>query len=203
MSTSAIKICGRCNKPKQCDVLVEGEVLVLTKDNADLLENPHEFVCLCGRPTLYQGDKIMIAKVQQYLAKCVDEDYQLVKSDGDKATSYDNMVKVNIPTLEGFCLMLGINDDTLVEWRKIHKKFSAAVRKIELTQKQRLFNEGLAGRYNPMIAKLGLSANHGMKERTDVTSDDQKLSFGDFLDSIPKWLRNKQRLNSCKMTSFI
>ena len=49
--------------------------------------------------------------------------------------------------------------------------------KIKQEQKERLADNGLAGKYNPTIAKLILSANHDMREKvdTDVTSKGDKI----------------------------
>lgn len=111
-----------------------------------------------GRPTDYSED--MIIKAQDYLESCKD-------------SFIDN--KVNLPTIYGLALYLHVNKDTLYEWAKKYPDFSVALKDIEQTQAQRLLNEGLAGNYNPTIAKLILSANHGMKERVDTTTNDKDL----------------------------
>jgi hypothetical protein len=108
----------------------------------------------------------MIPKVDEYLKLCVD--------------TYDpetNQRTVRLPMLEDFALELGINDTTLVEWRKKYPEFSTACSKIEIEQKKKLANEALAGNYNPVIAKLHLAANHGMADKVDqdITSDGKPL----------------------------
>ena len=108
---------------------------------------------LGGRPTDYREE--YINSVDTYISECVDY------IEKDKKT-------VKIPSIEGFAKKLGVNKTSLYEWQKKHPLFSNAIDKIMDEQKERLFNQGLAGNYNPMIAKLGLSANHGMKEKSEV-----------------------------------
>lgn len=56
-------------------------------------------------------------------------------------------------------------------------EFLGALNKIREEQRSRLINKGLSGQYNPVIAKLILSANHGMAEKTetDVTSKGKQI----------------------------
>lgn len=83
--------------------------------------------------------------------------------------------KVKIPTIEGFSVFLGVTTKTLYNWADEHPEFLHALERIKKEQQQRLLDNGLAGTYNPTIAKLVLSANHGMREKTDVTTDGKEL----------------------------
>ena len=107
-----------------------------------------------GRPTKYQGQKT-VDMVQEYIKTCVDE------------FSPDGRKKVRLPTAEGLSIYIGVNVDTLYEWSKNHQEFSDSFASMVAEQKKRLIQEGLANNYNPTIAKLILSSNHGMRERTD------------------------------------
>jgi hypothetical protein len=129
-----------------------------------------------ARPTEYK--KSYIAKANEYLAASEDEytEFHKIRSNSDKsADGYDRLVRVNLPTIEGFALYIKHDTDTLLEWGKIYPEFSVALRKIKSIQKQRLISSGLSGDYSPVIAKLILSSNHGMRERQDITSDDKVL----------------------------
>ena len=114
---------------------------------------------LGGRPTDYSEE--MIVKAKEYLDSCKD--------------SFGLQVTVNLPTNYGLARYLNVNRDTLNEWGKKYPAFSVALRNIEEEQAQRLLNNGLAGTYNSTIAKLILSSNHGMKERTDTTTNDKDI----------------------------
>lgn len=106
-----------------------------------------------GRPTAYREE--YIGKVNDYIKSCEDViDHK------------QGIAKVDLPTHEGFALYLGVNKTTLYEWAKVHAEFSNALDEIKAEQQKRLLNQGLAGNYNSTIAKLILSHNHGMSEKT-------------------------------------
>jgi hypothetical protein len=109
-----------------------------------------------GRPTKY--DPLFIQKVDEYL----------------ETTNKDNS---KLPTMQGFALYIEVDGDTLVEWAKLYKEFSAALKKLMLKQAEQLINDGIYGgkEVNATIVKLLLQNNHGMKERQDVTTNDKDL----------------------------
>jgi hypothetical protein len=119
-----------------------------------------------GRPTKYLPE--MCDKADEYLLLNQDEEVEMVNNKGTR-------VKVKLPTVEGFALFLGVNKTTLYEWDKSYPEFSNSLNKIVTEQKKRLLNKGLEGTYNSTIAKLILSANHGMREGTDVTSGNKPI----------------------------
>lgn len=83
----------------------------------------------------------------------------------------------HLPKLESFSLYIGVNRDTINEWRKIHPQFSVAIEKIMTRQAQQLIDDGIYGgkEVNPTIVKLLLQNNHGMREKQDVTTDGKQL----------------------------
>jgi hypothetical protein len=117
-----------------------------------------------GRPSKY--DPKYILSVDEYLETRKDEiDYK-----GNKT--------VRLPMIETFALFIGVNKTTLYEWESRHEEFSNALDKIRIEQQERLLNNGLSGAYNSAIAKLVLSANHNMREKsdTDITSGGEKIT---------------------------
>lgn len=119
-----------------------------------------------GRPTKYQDS--FIGQAEVYLMQCEDTMTERGK------------LQVKLPTTDGFARFLGVARSSLYLWEKDHPEFSDALDKIRHEQQERLLNMGLSGDYNPTIAKLVLSANHGMKEKTetDVTTGGEKITFG-------------------------
>lgn len=119
-----------------------------------------------GRPSEYKEE--YPAKAEHYLSQCED------------TLTERGKLQVKLPTIEGFSTYLGVNKSSLYEWEKKHPEFSDALDLIRKEQQQRLLNMGLSGDYNPTIAKLVLSANHNMREKTetDVTSGGDKITFG-------------------------
>ena len=128
-----------------------------------------------GRPTKY--DPKYIDSVDEYLKSRQDEEVGIVRKseDGKKYRVYEKRTKVKLPTMEGFALFIGVPRRSLYDWRDKHEDFSHSLEKIVQAQQERLLDKGLSGEYNSTIAKLVLSANHGMVERKDVTSGDQPL----------------------------
>lgn len=113
-----------------------------------------------GRPTKYREE--FIDKVDEYILNCKD-------------TLGKKSINVNLPMIEGFARYIDVSKRSIYEWKDKYPEFSHALEKIEIEQKKRLIEMGLANVYNSAIAKLVLSANHGMKERSDMTSDDKPI----------------------------
>jgi hypothetical protein len=127
-----------------------------------------------ARPTEYQ--EAYVEMVHDYLNDCEDQ--------------YDSEKKeylVKLPTVEGFADYVGHNKTTIYEWVKIYPEFSNAIDRIKNHQLNKLINKGLSGKYNATIAKLLLSGNHNIREKSeqDITSDGKALqvSFDPSLQS--------------------
>ncbi len=122
-----------------------------------------------GRPTEYSEE--YIAKVDEYLAQQVDEEYKRTKTESSASSSYEHRIRVKLPTVEGFARFLGVSKKSLYNWKDTHPDFLHALEKIEIEQKERLICYGLSGDYNSTIAKLILSANHGMNDKVPEISN--------------------------------
>lgn len=142
-----------------------------------------------GRPTKYNKD--VVKKAYEYINACVDTYYNYQKGFGATNT-FERRVSAQFPTREGLSLRLGIHKDTLVEWEKKHEEFSVALAFLDDKQREMVIRGSINGDYNPMIAKLILSANHGMKERSDVTSDDKPLPPASVTVNNIKTLSNEE-----------
>ena|SRR3990167_10117568 len=118
-----------------------------------------------GRPTEY--DPSFIHEVDEYLKKEQDEWEEFHKVRGQRSDSYEKIITVHLPTRYGFAKFIGVTRQTVDNWSGIYPEFFDALGKIDEEQKNRLLENGLAGKYNPVIAKLVLSSNHGMAEKED------------------------------------
>lgn len=140
-----------------------------------------------GRPTKYSLD--MVKKAEEYLALCIDEveDYHATR--GEKSDSYKRILNVNLPTIEGLALHLGIRKDTVFEWEKIHEEFSDFMVKLRNKQADVLQRKGLSGDYNPVIAKV-LLTKHGYRDENAMVGKDGgavKIQFDPaFNDATPQ-----------------
>jgi len=143
-----------------------------------------------GRPTKYLEE--YNNKVDEYLELHQDKELERVGLRSEKGyEKLDYVLKVDLPTIEGFALFLGVNKTTLYEWDKKYPDFSNSLDKIRIEQQTRLINEGLAGNYNPTIAKLILSSNHGMREKTeqDITTGGKEINAINYI--VPNGTDNK------------
>lgn len=114
-----------------------------------------------GRPTDYSEE--MLELTNEYILNCEDE----IK---------DGRLKVNLPSVEGLSLYLGVARSTVYKWADEHAEFSDTLDVLKAKQQERLVSQGLSNNYNATITKLMLSSNHGMREKSDVTSDDKGLN---------------------------
>lgn len=135
-----------------------------------------------------------IKKIDKYLEKCEDETRIFQKMSG-KTDGFEEKYNVNLPSVEGFCIYIKVPRRTVYHWKLDNKEFEEALEKIEVIQKKRLMENGLSGKYSPVIAKFLLSANHGLKEKTDMTSDDKPIgAFNDEqIDRIAERITARKR----------
>lgn len=126
-----------------------------------------------GRPTKYAKD--ILTKTKDYIDTCGNEFWEFQKGHGPTNT-FERRVTVRLPSVEGLALHLGVNRSTIYEWRDKHPEFSNTLEEIDLLQKKMLIECGLSNDYNPTIVKLMLSSNHGMSEKTDITSKGEALA---------------------------
>jgi hypothetical protein len=129
-----------------------------------------------GRPTDYS--KEILEKAQEYLDSCQDEEVQLVKLENEEKgyTSYENKLRVDLPSIEGLARHLEVSRSTPYEWAKQHPEFSDILKDIKLEQAKRLINNGLSGDYNSTITKLILT-KHGYSDKTELMGKDGKDLF--------------------------
>lgn len=126
-----------------------------------------------GRPSTYTPENKWPDKIKKYLEGCVDTQTKV----GESAKGWPLMQKiVNLPTVEGLADFLDLSKETIYAWASEANaetgekmEFVDAIRIIKARQAKQLINKGLSGEYNPLIAKLLLSANHGMAEETVTT----------------------------------
>ena len=135
-----------------------------------------------GRPTDYNPE--IITKSRTYIESCVDEVEEYHRGRGDKSNTYERLVRVRLPTVEGLAGYLSVARSTVYEWKDHHGEFSDIVEELLANQAEKLINNGLSGNYNPTITKL-LLTKHGYKESRE---DDKprivgnEIIFRDFSD---------------------
>ena len=82
-----------------------------------------------------------------------------------------------LPKRIDLALMFDCHEDTLANWGKHSKKFFGALTRVDAMQKGQLMDDGFYGgkEVNPRMGQFLLSANHGMKDRSDITTNDKDL----------------------------
>lgn len=114
-----------------------------------------------------------MARPTDYSSEVISDAWAYVKefcNDTVEVKSGTAILSVNLPTIEGLALYLEISRSTLYLWQKEHKEFSDIIEVLQQKQAQVLINNGLAGKYNPTIAKV-LLTKHGYTDKQEI---DQK-----------------------------
>jgi|GEM_PF-2705992 hypothetical protein len=93
---------------------------------------------------------------------------EIVKSGKNWSVHEDKLLPNPLPTLEGFAWILGINMDTLHEWRDKHPEFSAALARVKLKQKEILVQGGLAGTYESRFAQFVAINFTDMRQKIEI-----------------------------------
>lgn len=116
----------------------------------------YNYTMKTGRPSKY--DPIFVSKIEDYLRSIGKEQMKLPK-------------RVDV------ALLLEVDEDTLNNWAKEHPEFLGALTRVDQMQKSQLMDDGMYGgkEINARVAQFLLSANHGLREKSDITSDDEKI----------------------------
>lgn len=118
-------------------------------------------VNILGRPIKYRP--IFKKKTLEYVQKCRDEWERVVKNESEKGTQFEIKNKVELPTMAGLALYLGVTKTSLYKWKKEYPDFSYSLSSLLAEQEKRLTNNGLGGQYDPKLTALLLGVNHGVR----------------------------------------
>ena len=104
-----------------------------------------------GRPTKYKPEYCQ--EIIEFFSIPPSREVEVVQYDKSGNDHVTYQTKANpIPFFAAFARKIGVNDDTIVEWEKVHPEFSAAYKKAKELQKEFLIENGLAGLYNATFA---------------------------------------------------
>jgi len=136
-----------------------------------------------GRPTKYRPD--MPDRVREYIR------------------NHEALGDV-VPTVPGLACHIGTCEKTIFNWGEEHPEFLRALSELHSAQHAKLVAGGLAGTYNATIAKLILSSNHGYRERTDITTNDEPIGAPMIvLPELPKPVESKVRREAFEASKTI
>lgn len=125
-----------------------------------------------GRPVEYTSEHV--EKARKYLSECVDQIEEYHKTRGEKSDTYERLVRVKLPTIEGLAAYLKVARSTLYLWEETYPDFSDILEELRVNQADRLLNEGMSGTYNSTIAKV-LLTKHGYREGIDQSTNGKDL----------------------------
>ncbi len=107
-----------------------------------------------GRPTKYKKKYCneMIEYFDKQPQSCMYKEEYF--SDGQLKSKVPIMIAIEFPTFQGFANEIGINIDTLYEWKKQHKEFSEAYTRAKQIQEKIWLVNGMSGLYNAQFAQF-------------------------------------------------
>lgn len=128
-----------------------------------------------GRPTKYNQKYCReLIKFFSVNATRVVEDIRKLSADGGDSGIIQRRVANEMPTFAKFARKIGVNQDTLHEWRKKHKEFSEAYKQAKELQEEFLINIGLSGVTSASFVIFAMKNVCGWRDEKDLKIKAQK-----------------------------
>ena len=141
-----------------------------------------------GRPTKYDRKYCReLIKFFSVDATRVVEDMRKLSADGGSASIIKRRVSNEMPTFAKFARKIGVNQDTLHEWKKKHEEFSESYKQAKELQEEFLINIGLSGVTNASFVIFAMKNICGWRDEKDLKIKAQKekdLSDAELDDAI-------------------
>ena len=120
-----------------------------------------------GRPTKYQKKycKEIIKFFDKERTRIIYETFYY-KNGEEKKKEIE--VANELPTINGFCIKIGIHPDTLHEWVKKYSHFSDAYKRAKIMQEEFWQQNSMRGLYNPLFTIFMGKNVFGWKDKTEV-----------------------------------
>ena len=141
-----------------------------------------------GRPTKYDQKYCReLIKFFSVNATRVVEDIRKLSVDGGDSGIIQRRVANEMPTFAKFARKIGVNQDTLHEWKKKHKEFSESYKQAKELQEEFLINIGLSGVTSASFVIFAMKNICGWRDEKDLKIKAQKekdLSDAELDDAI-------------------
>lgn len=136
-----------------------------------------------GRPTLYKPEYCQ--KLLDYfdIEPRQEVTRQVVAKDGSVAT-VTMEVPNELPTLAGFCCLIGTHRETLLNWSKAHPDFFDALKRAKEHQERIMLANGMTGFYDKTFAIFVSKNVLGYRDQIDTTVDTPGGELSGLLKSI-------------------
>lgn len=76
---------------------------------------------------------------------------------------------IGVPSIKSFAELVSQSVSVVLRWEKDHPEFAEAMEECRMLGKAVIIDAALVGKINPKMAQFVLSAEYGMKERSDHT----------------------------------
>ncbi len=119
----------------------------------------------------------LIKKAREYLPHCKDEyerivrDYSVANTENPPFERVKYELTICLPSVAGLARWLRVSRETIYAWSGENRVFSDIYQDVMAEQEQRLLNNGLSGKYQPIITKL-LLTKHGYSDKQELTGKD-------------------------------
>lgn len=124
-----------------------------------------------GRPTLY--DDSMPERAREYFKRApFTMGKKVVTRKDGSVEETDIMIPVELPTLAGLAVELGVHRDTLNEWTRQHQVFSDAIKVGKAHQERILIANGLTGMYEGAFAIFTAKNLMGWRDKLAIGGDE-------------------------------
>jgi hypothetical protein len=131
-----------------------------------------------GRPTKYKPR--FCKDIIDYFDQPITKEIVVKKFDLKSEKEYKEykIVPNDLPTIEGFACLVGVDTTTIIEWVHKHKQFSLAYRQAKQLQMNIWQTNSFSGGYNPQFTIFAGKNIFGWRDKseTDITSGGQPLN---------------------------
>lgn len=127
-----------------------------------------------GRPTKYK--KEYCQQIVDYFTKEPQEvtTKKEYYNNGELKSETPIIMPVQFPTFQGFASEIGVNVDTLHEWKAKHKEFSEAYTRAQELQEKIWLVNAMSGQYNAQFAQFFGKNCLGYKDKTELEHSQDK-----------------------------
>lgn len=96
----------------------------------------------------------------------------------------------SIPSYVGFARKIGVTSRTIENWRKKYENFGVACEECDAMLRETIIGDGLTFHMHANFAKFLLSARYGMKEKVEITQNNDDVTLPKELEEM---LRQRER----------
>lgn len=100
---------------------------------------------------------------------------------GEKTGTTEYLDANDLPLFSGFAVKIGVHRSTLINWAKEYPEFEEIYKICKDMQDTNLLTNGLRGLYNPSYAGLVSKNWLNMKDKKDVTTNNQPLKANTYV----------------------